>query len=438
MNNPLNVSLSRRSILGLGVATASGLALAACAGGGTGGGGGQSGSGDLKFWSNHPGSSADIEREIIDAWNADNPDWQVELVTGGSDYEELGQRFNAALSGGELPDIIVASDVTWFNFALNGQTTNLDEYWEQAGLDPSDYVDTLIEDYEYDGNHYGVPYARSTTLMYWNTDILAEAGLPTDRGPETWDEFVTWAEAIKEIHPDMPVLVSPDGSNYLDWYFQGMLWALGGSYSNGWEPNFTSPETIAAAQFLQDQVNAGHIEISTDPTVAFGNGNSAALLQSTGSLGGLTETASVPFITTYLPGPGPSACTGGAGVAIPSGIDDERKVAALQFIGYLTNTENTIKFTQATGYMPVRKDAMEHPDEVAFLEENPNAKTAIDQLVENTQPQDAARVFIPGGGDRIGAGLDRITLNNEDVESVMQNLQDETQTTFERQVEPQL
>lgn len=441
--NPLNIILSRRGALGLGVITAASATLAACAGGstnagggGNGGGGGQESSGPLQFWSNHPGSSQDIEQEIISAWNDANPDTPVELVTGGADYEELAQKFNAALTGGELPDIIVASDVTWFNFALNGQTTNLDEYWEQAGVDPDSFVDTLREDYAYNGGHYGVPYSRSTCLMYWNTDILEEVGLPTDRGPESWEEFDEWAQQIKEIIPDQPVCVIPDGSNYLDWYFQGMIWAFGGGYSTEWEPTFTDPDSIEAGVFLQQQVEAGHIEISTDPTVAFGNGNSAALLQSTGSLGGLTETATVPFITTYLPGPAPSCPTGGAGVAIPSGISDERKINALKFVDFLTNTENTIKFTQETGYMPVRKDALEHPDEVAYLEENPNARTAIEQLNDNTQPQDYARVFVPGGGDRIGGALDQITLNNADVTETFTQLAEDTQTAFERDIEP--
>ena len=230
----------------------------------------------------------------------------------------------------------------------------------------------------------------------------------------------------------------PDGSNYLDWYFQGMIWAFGGGYSTEWEPAFTDPESIEAGEFLQAQVEAGHIEVSTDPTVAFGNGNSAALLESTGSLGGLTETATIPFITTYLPGPGPSCPTGGAGLAIPAGISEERKINALKFLDFLTNTENTIKFTQATGYMPVRKDALEHPDEVAYLEENPNARTALEQLNENTQPQDYARVFIPGGGDRIGGALDKITLNKADVIDIFTKLAEDTQTAFERDVEPLL
>ncbi|HZK32241.1 MAG TPA: ABC transporter substrate-binding protein [Corynebacterium sp.] len=436
--NPLHLNLSRRSVFGLGAVAASSVALAACAGTGGAGSGGQDSDGPLQFWSNHPGSSQDIEQAVIDEWNTANPDIPVELVTGGSDYEELGQKFNAALSGGQLPDIIVASDVTWFNFALNGQTTDLNEYWEQAGVDPDSFVDTLREDYAFNGGRYGVPYARSTCLMYWNTDMLAAAGLPTDRGPETWEEFAEWAPQVREATGDIPALVIPDGTSYLDWYFQGMIWAFGSQYSEGWEPTFTAPESIAAGEFLQQQVADGNIEIATDPTVAFGNGNSVALLQSTGSLGGLTETATVPFITTYLPGPGPSCATGGAGLAIPSGISEERKINALKFIDFLTNVDNTITFTQATGYMPVRKEALDHPDEIAYLEANPNARTAINQLEDNTQPQDYARVFVPGGGDRIGAGLDRITLRQEDVSTVFEDLQNETRQTFERDVEPLL
>ncbi|TRX63113.1 ABC transporter substrate-binding protein [Corynebacterium hiratae] len=414
--------------------------LTACAGGSTTAGNDSKDGGDantITFWSNHPGSSRDIEQELIDEFEKENPDLKVELVTAGSNYEEVAQRFNAALAGGDLPDVLVASDVTWFNFALNEATTPLDELWEMNDIDYESYVDTLREDYNYKDKHYGVPYSRSTNLMYWNTDDLKAAGLPTDRGPKDWEEFDEWATKIKD-KLDKPAVTVPDGSNYLDWYFQGMIWAFGGSYSDEWEPNFTSKESIEAGKFLQDQVKAGHIEISTDPTVAFGSGKASGLLESTGSLGGLKETATIPFITTYLPGPGPSAATGGAGLAVPAGISDERKANAVKFIDFLTNTENTIKFSQKTGYMPVRKDALDDPDEKKFLEENPNAQTAIEQLNENTKPQDYARVFVPGGGQRIGGVLDRITVGNEDVESAFGDLQKETQSVIDRDITPKL
>ncbi|PMC63854.1 ABC transporter substrate-binding protein [Corynebacterium tuscaniense] len=440
MFNKLRSSRVGKSVTAATLAALTALSVTACAGGSTTGSSTEPVSGDdnkIIFWSNHPGSSRDIEVEMIKAFEEENPDLKVELVDGGANYEELAQKFNAALAGSNLPDVIVASDVTWFNFALNEATTPLDELWEKEGLDPDSYVDTLREDYEYNGKHYGAPYSRSTNLMYWNTDDLKAAGLPEDRGPQTWQDFDDWAAKLKEKTGN-PALVIPDGTDYLDWYFQGMVWAFGGSYSDEWEPKFSDPKTIEAGKFLQDQVNKGHIEIATDPTVAFGNGKASALLQSTGSLGGLTESATVPFITTYLPGPSPSAATGGAGLAIPNNISDKRKSNAIKFIDFITNTENTIKFTQKTGYMPVRKDALDDPAEQAYLKDNPNAETAIKQLNENTQPQDYARVFVPGGGLRIGGALDRITVGGQDVEKVFADLDKETQSVVDRDIKPHL
>ena len=135
------------------------VSLTACAGGSTsdGGNGGGNAAGDenkIVFWSNHPGKSRDLEQELIDAFEKENPDLSVELVDGGANYEELAQKFNAALAGNDLPDVIVASDVTWFNFALNDATTPLDELWESENIDSDSYVDTLRDDYLYDGKHY--------------------------------------------------------------------------------------------------------------------------------------------------------------------------------------------------------------------------------------------------------------------------------------------
>lgn len=431
------MSFSRRSFIGLAGATAATASLAACTTGGGGSAAGQEGDGTIQFWSNHPGGSKELEEAMVAAWNEANPETPATLVSAGSSYEEVLQKFNAALAGGELPDVIVGSDVTWFNLALNEATAPLDDLWAEAGVDSDDYVDTLREDYLYDGKHYGMPYSRSTNLSYWNTDALAAAGLPTDRGPETWQEFDEWAAKLVEAN-GKPALIVPDGSNYLDWYFQGMVRTFGGAYSDEWDLKLTTPETIEAGQFLKDQVDKGHIILSNDATNAFATGQGCATLQSTGQIGGLTDAATFPWIAAFLPGPAPGCATGGAGLAVVNGISDERKLNAVKFIDFITNTENTITFSQATGYMPVRKSAMEHPDEVAFLEENPNSKVAIDQLETNAAPQDYARVFVPGGGQILGAALDRITIGGEDVATVFEETQSELQTIIERDIEPLL
>jgi sn-glycerol 3-phosphate transport system substrate-binding protein len=439
MNQPNRRTFLQLAGLGLGAA-----GLSACAGtgstpgsgGNTGGGGTGGGKVDsLTFWSNHPGSSKPIETELIKAFQSEH-DITVRLVDAGANYEELAQKFNAALTGGDVPDVIVASDVTWFNFALNDAITPMDDLWKSNDVDADAYVDSLREDYNFEDKHYALPYARSTPLFYYNKAMWSAAGLP-DRGPETWAEFAEWAPKLMSANKGKAPLVLPDGSNYLDWYFQGMIWTFGGAYSKEWEPAFTDPKSLEAGQFLQDQVKAKHILISNDANNQFGAGQGAALLQSTGTLKGLTETAKFEFGTAFLPGPRPGCPTGGAGLAIPNKISDERKEAAMKFIAFVTNTDNTVKFAQATGYMPVQKDALEHADTKAYLEKNPNARTALEQL-EFTKSQDYARVFIPGGGARIGGGLDRITTGGQDVKTVFQSLSDETEKVFKRDIEPKL
>ena len=235
-----NLNLTRRGVLGLAGGTVAAGALAGCAG--TGGSssneasaaGGQTNDGTIQFWSNHPGKSKDIELAIIAEWDKLKPEHKVKLVDGGANYEELGQKFNAALAGGQLPDVLVASDVTWFNFALNKATTPLDDIWTKAGVKPESYVDTLREDYAFNGKHYGMPYSRSTCLMYLDKAALAAAKLPTDRGPATWAEFDEWAPKLMAAKGGKPALIIPDGSSYLDWYFKGMIWTFGGNYSKEW------------------------------------------------------------------------------------------------------------------------------------------------------------------------------------------------------------
>ncbi|GAB2772130.1 ABC transporter substrate-binding protein [Terrabacter koreensis] len=429
---------SRRGFLGL--AGAAGVAgLAACAGTGTapssGGNGGGASSNTIEFWSNHPGNSKPVEQQIIKAFEVANPNLKVKLVDAGKNYEEVAQKFNASLAGGQLPDVVVVSDVTWFNFALNKQLAPLDDLLSAAKIDPSDYVDALYNDYNLDDKHFALPFSRSTPLFYYNKDLWKAAGLE-DRGPKDWDEFLTWAPKLKAAAgSDKVVMELPDGSNYLDWVFQNMVWGYGGAYSKEWTPTFSDPNTVKAGKYLQDLAKNGFLKLSKDPAPDFTAGIVGCSMMSTGSLGGVAKDAKFDVGTAFLPGDG-NCPTGGAGVGIPANITDERKKNALKFIEFLTNAQNTVTFTQATGYMPVRKSAVDLPEEKAFLEKNPNAKTAIEQLPK-TRSQDNVRVLLPGGGARIGKALDQV-VQGQDVATVFKALDAESQQVFDSQIKSKL
>src|SRR6476646_2038861 len=437
--NDLSRQISRRGFLGAAGGAAALAGLAACAGTGSPGTPQESGGGGsantIDFWSNHPGTSKEVEQKIITAFQSANPGITVKLTDAGKNYEEVAQKFNAALAGGTLPDIVVASDVTWFNFALNKQFATLDDLLSAAGVKTDDYVDSLYNDYKFKDQHYALPYSRSTPLFYYNKDLWKAAGLE-DRGPKDCDEFLTWAPKLKAAAgSDKIVMELPDGSNYLDWVFQNMVWGYGGAYSKEWTPTFSDPNTIKAGTYLQNLAKSGFLKLSKDPAPDFTAGIVGCSMMSTGSLGGVAKDAKFQFGTAFLPGEG-NCPTGGAGVGIPANISDERKKNALKFIEFLTNAQNTVTFTQATGYMPVRKSAVDLPAEKAFLEKNPNAKTAIEQLPK-TRSQDNARVLLPGGGARIGKGLDQI-VQGQDVATVFKGLDAESQQVFDSQIKSKL
>jgi sn-glycerol 3-phosphate transport system substrate-binding protein len=432
--------LTRRGFLATSLAATAAFA-AACSGSGGGSGsstnsGGSGGDIKLQFLSNHPGSSKALEQAIIDDFQKANSGITIELLDGGKDYEEVAQKFQTSLTGGTKPDIIVVSDVTWFNFALNKQIEPLDDLFAGAGLNPGDYVDSLLGDGKFDGKFYTIPFARSTPLFYYNKDVWKKAGLE-DRGPKDWDEFAAWAPRIQEAAGgDKKAIVLADSANYIDWVFEGWNWSKGGAYSDGWDLKFTTPESIAAAQQLKDVIGKWG-RITSKPENDFGAGLAAVTLQSTGSLKTITTTAKFEVGTAFLPGPEGKSCpTGGAGVAIAAGIAPERKAAAMKFIEFLTNTKNSSTFSQGTGYMPVRKSAVDDPSMKAFIEKNPNFGTAVKQL-PRTRSQDNARVFVPGGGRDIGQALQQIT-SGGDPAAVLGALQTTIQGKIDSQIKPKL
>ena len=391
----------------------------------------------LDFWSNHPAGSKALEQELIKRFEAANPDIHVKLTDAGKDYEEVAQKFNASLTGSNVPDVVVASDVTWFNFALNKQITPLDDLLAKTkDANTDDYVKSLYDEYTLRENHYAVPYSRSTPLFYFNKDLWSKAGLP-DRGPKTWDEWENdFAPKLKAANADVTPLAIPDGSNYMDWYFQGMIWSMGGAYSKDWKMTMSEPASIKAGEFLKKQFTDGSFKAFKDATAPFTAGKSAAMLESTGSIGGVEKDGKITFGTAFLPTPdGTIGCpTGGAGLAIPE--KSKNKEAAAKFITFMTNPENTVYFSQNTGYMPVRTSAVELPDEKKYLDEHPNFLTAVNQL-EHTQKQDAGRVFVQGGGQRIGAALDKIA-GGADVAQSFKAIDTEEQKIIDRDITPKL
>ncbi len=201
-----NVQLTRRQMLkGFG-AGASLIALAACApvppsaapaAGGDTAAAPSAEKVTAVFWSSFTGKNSETETELVKRFNEGQADVALDYQFQGT-YEETAQKVTAALQAGTAPDFTLLSDVWWFKFYLNQTLLPLDDLLTAENVDLTDYQDSLINEGLRQGQHWWIPFARSTPLFYYNKEKWAAAGLP-DRGPETWDEFMEWAPKLVEM-----------------------------------------------------------------------------------------------------------------------------------------------------------------------------------------------------------------------------------------------
>ncbi|WP_206446546.1 ABC transporter substrate-binding protein [Agrococcus sp. KRD186] len=391
----------------------------------------------ISFWTNHPGGSQEIEQQLIDSFTEETG-IEVEVVTAGANYEEISQRYQTAQTSGDVGDLVVMSDATWFTNYVNGSLLPLDDVFAAAGGDASTYNTTLFDDYLYEGSHFAVPYSRSTTIFYYNKDDYAAAGL--DAAPTTWDEVQANSQALVEAGVTDTAFSFPPAEDYPAWMMNNLVWGYGGGWSDEWDASaMTSDETVQAVQFAQDAVLDGWANVSSgSPADDFAAGATSQFIGSTGSLGGVTETAGFEVGVAFLPG-GPVETelvvpTGGAGIAISASSTPEEQLAAAMLADHLTSAENTVAFSAETGYMPVRSDA----DASELYAANPNFEVAVNQLETRTRTQDFMRVFLPGGDLTLATGLQRILTTDADVAESLAEMQAELEGLYENDLAPQL
>ena len=372
----------------------------------------------VNFWYGYTGALGEQVQLLIDQFNGQNNGVQV-TGTAQASYEETAQLTTLAIQDGSNPDIAILSDVWWFRFYLAQALLPLNDLISSTGFDANDVVDSFRYEGVRKDVQYWLPFARSTPLVYYNTDIFGRAGVT--EFPTTWSAFEEIAPSLVDASAQVGALALGPAADYLAWPFQGIAWAFGGAYS---DPDFTirinEQGAVDAGNLFLRGIESGWAYTAEVVNDEFTNGYSAMILSSTGGLRGITDTAAangVNFKTAFLPGEvegaGPHCSTGGAGFGILSNISAEQQAAAFSFVQFCSSYDKAIQWSQGTGYMPILKSAIAGPEMAEFFAANPNFKTAVDQLPQ-TKPQDAARAFIPGGDQIIGQGIAEIVVNQTD------------------------
>jgi len=159
-----------------------------------------------------------IYEEKFRGWIADfkekHPDFEVEwLDKKGTEFATFYQTQRVA---GTAPDIIDVQGMLWAEYAAEGGLVNLSPYLEENPEIRDRYHPIGLEFYQYEGNQYMLPYYHSKTLMIYNKELFAEAGL--EGPPENFDEIIEYAYAVAET--------GEGRSGFITLNFDWLYWAL--------------------------------------------------------------------------------------------------------------------------------------------------------------------------------------------------------------------
>ena len=337
------------------------------------------------------GPMTELVEKIAEDFNKENPSIKVNPVFCGS-YAETMVKTQTAINGNNAPDLGVLFSIDLFTLMDMDAIEPLDNYIANSGGDEylNDFYPAFMENGQAEGSTWGMPFQRSTIVLYYNKDAFQEVGLDPESPPTNWDEVIEYGgKLLKEENGTVSrwgIQIPSTGYQY--WMHQALAIQSGKNVMNGdgTEVYFDSEESIEAMQYYYDLGSTykvmpeGIIEWKTVPT-NFIEQKTAMMIHTTGNLTNVKEKAEFDFGVAMLPAnKNEGSPTGGGNFYIFKDIPDENKEAAWKFIEYATSPEVLAQWSIDTGYVAPRKSAYETEILKNYVEEFPYAIVARDQL----------------------------------------------------------
>lgn len=268
---------------------------------------------------------------------------------------------------------VVLIDIVWIGeFVSSGWVKPLTPFYKDPALaDPNldldDFFPILLESLgTWDESVYGLPFDNYSGLLYYNKCMLEEAGF--GRPPDTWQELRDeYGPALTKDGNYAFALQSARGETQSADSFMRFIWPFGGSLlTRDFEPNLSSPGSLAGLKFRQDLMRYMPPEVvdmeHEDVIAALAEGRVAMITEWTGWYKWLTdpETSKISDclgVTVEPAGPvGRKPALGGFSLGINSRSSPEKQAAAWLFIQWITSKEMAPAYIEAGG-VPGRRSA---------------------------------------------------------------------------------
>jgi multiple sugar transport system substrate-binding protein len=145
----------------------------------------------LKLWGAVPAEAG--PQAVVDAWNAENPDVEVEYVRYVND-DAGNLKLDTALMTGQDADL-------YFSYVLSRLQKRVDagvaaDLTARTDYDIDGQMGPDAAQWKINGKYYGVPTKKNMSFIWLNKNMLDEAGLPVPPLDWTWPDLEQYAAKL--------------------------------------------------------------------------------------------------------------------------------------------------------------------------------------------------------------------------------------------------
>ncbi|WP_028974434.1 ABC transporter substrate-binding protein [Spirochaeta cellobiosiphila] len=309
-----------------------------------------------------------------------HPNVKIDLIYSGG-YTDVKTMIQTTIDGGgEAPSLAVMLATDLFDLANAQYIEPMTPYTKKLkSSEMKDFLPAFMENSYYMDDVWSLPFQRSAVVLYYNADLLAEKGLAV---PKDWKSLAETAQALTVKEGDSVTrwgLEWPTGWPY--WVFQPLAIGAGQNIVGDEDDKvyFDNADVIKAIKYY-NSLSADYGAMPQGVQVSWGNvvpnfvsGNTAMIVQSSGSLSGVLSQAKFKVGVMGVPGEkgGYFSVPGGGNIYMISGMSEAEKKAAFDFALFLTAPSRAADFSIATGYVASRKSSMEEEAMKAYVADHP-------------------------------------------------------------------
>lgn len=328
---------------------------------------------------------------MVDSFNASNK-YQITVnpIFQGqyTDARTLMQSVVQAENWEGLPDMMQLDATGKAAYIESGRAFTIDDAIVYFNDDiRNQYLAGAMGNWQLGGVQLGLPFATSTTITFYNADLLKKAGW--DHCPDTFADVIKLAADMKKAgltqtcYQDVPN--TPSLANWLGQLGSYMMDNANEGSKLACIDNGALKTFLAAWKSMYD---AGALANKGSSSSEFIAGNVAIFTNSTSNItslndkiGGKFELGASTFLRVNDKASYGATLSGSCMVMFDS-KNDLKKAATWEFLKFITNAENQAAFGAATGYTPAHVDSANTVVYKNYLAKYPQNAVVSKQLAD--------------------------------------------------------